>query len=351
MDKNLQKLINEMIEQGYISVTKHPVFGLWILNYTQKTQFERVWNEATLMCRGLIVEAYTNKIVARPFRKFFNIEELDPADIPDLDFTVTDKMDGSLGILYWFDDIPYIATRGSFTSEQALHATKILSDKYWHLFHKLDRKVTYLFEIVYPSNRIVIDYGETDDIFLIGMINTANGQEYRLRDTIKNPGFKITTVYDGVADFNRLRDIAVDNKEGFVIRFSNGLRVKMKFAEYVRLHRVLTNVTSYTVYEYLSEGKSLDTLLDGVPDEFYAWLKKTADELLEKYADIEDECLALVACVQPEWSRREIAEFFKKREHPGILFSMLDKKDYSRAIWSLLKPKFEKPFANIVDEG
>lgn len=340
------EFLKEMINQGMINVTKHPSEELYILNYTQTCQFSHTWNEVTIQCRGLIVDKNFN-ILYRPFCKFFNIEEVDESKIPyGMNFEVTDKLDGSLGILYWIGDVPYISTRGSFSSDQAIHATEILHRKYSHVFDYLDRNITYLFEIIYPENRIVLDYGQTDDIFLLAKIDTETGYEYSLESGF----FQTTKVYDGVTDFKKLRDISLDNKEGFVVKFENGFRVKMKFVEYVRLHKILTNVTSYTIYEYLSEGRELKELLEKVPDEFFTWVKKTSDNLLTSYRDIELGYQEIYQQTDKLLPRREIAQIFLQYDNPGILFSMLDDKDYSKAIWRLLKPDFEKPFSNIQEK-
>lgn len=78
--------------------------------------------------------------------------------------------------------------------------------------------------------------------------------------------------YDGIKDLQQLKEQEEENKEGFVVRFKNGFRVKMKFAEYVKLHRGVSNVR---IWEFLSEGKSFEELLEKVPDEFYNWVKNT----------------------------------------------------------------------------
>ena len=93
------ELLDEMIAAKYISEKKHPDADLYIYNYTQKAQFERFWNETTMQCRGLILDGQ-RKIVARPFKKFFNYGEHETLSIPDGPFKVYEKMDGSLGILY-----------------------------------------------------------------------------------------------------------------------------------------------------------------------------------------------------------------------------------------------------------
>jgi len=128
-------LLNQMIDERYIRKQHHPDdHDLIILNYTEKAQFERVWNEATLQCRGLILrmtEGVGAVVVARPFPKFFNYGENGRTDYDfEAEVEVTDKMDGSLGILYDGPDGPAIATRGSFSSDQALHATKVYQDRY-----------------------------------------------------------------------------------------------------------------------------------------------------------------------------------------------------------------------------
>lgn len=145
-----KELLKQMITEKLVSVQKHPKADLFIYNYSPRVQYERLWNEITLKTRGLILDSEMN-IIARPFGKFFNLEEHSESDLPKLSFDVFDKMDGSLGILYWLNDVPYIATRGSFNSDQAIHGTEILYSKYKNTFNKLERDKTYLFEIIYPS--------------------------------------------------------------------------------------------------------------------------------------------------------------------------------------------------------
>ena len=226
-----KELLQEMINEKLVSVQKHPETDLFIYNYSPKVQYEKLWNEVTLKTRGLILDAQMN-FVARPFGKFFNLEEHQPNEIPQLPFDVFEKMDGSLGILYWLNDKPFIATRGSFTSDQSQHATEVLYTRYQHTFDKLDKTATYLFEIIYPQNRIVVDYGAMDDLVLLTVIDNETGTE-----RIEDIGFQIVKKFDGINDLLELKALEENNKEGFVIRFKNGFRVKMKFAEYVKLHQ------------------------------------------------------------------------------------------------------------------
>lgn len=331
-----KELLQQMISERLVSVQKHPEADLFIHNYSPRVQYERLWNEVTLSCRGLILDVDGN-FVARPFGKFFNLEEHTPEQIPQLAFDVFDKLDGSLGILYWLNDKPYLATRGSFTSEQAIHGTDILHSKYSHTFDRLDRNKTYLFEIIYPSNRIVVDYGQTDDIFLLTAIDNETGLDESLPDI----GFPTVKQYDGINELQQLKALEENNKEGFVVRFNNGFRVKMKFAEYVRLHRIVTGVSNIAIWEYLADGKPFDELLERVPDEFFAWVKHTQHTLTGQYAEIEKLCKSVF---KDFGGRKETALYFQQQKYPSVLFSMLDGKPYEKVIWKIIRPKFSKPF-------
>ncbi len=328
--------LTSLIAEGYITQQKHPSAQLFIYNYTAKTQFERCWNELTLACRGLILDE-NQHIVARGFPKFFNWEELKPSDIPTLPFEVYEKMDGSLGILYWLDNQPFIATRGSFNSEQSTRATTILQKKYSNQIEKLDQSKTYLFEIIYPENRIVLDYGEKEDLILLAILDTETGQDESLQDI----GFPLVQRYDGLKDFVALKALAFANKEGFVIKYQNGFRLKIKFEEYVRLHRIMTQVSNIDIWETLKNNLPLDEFLESVPDEFYDWVKATIASLHADYQAIETLCRA--NCV-PLATRKETAFYFQTLPYPKVLFAMLDERDYSAIIWRAIKPTWQKAF-------
>lgn len=333
MDKDL---LQSMLEQKLVVVQKHPDTDLFIYNYSPVVQYQKLWNEITLMTRGLILDQHQN-IIARPFQKFFNLEEHNPDEIPSEPFDVFRKEDGSLGILYWIDDKPAIATRGSFTSEQALHATQILRERYAHTFSYLNRDHTYLFEIIYPANRIVVNYGDLDDLILLAVIDTQTGKDLSLPEI----GFPMVKQFDGINHLAELRAVEAENQEGFVIRFKSGFRVKVKFAEYVRLHRIITQTSSTVVWENLATGKPFEELLEKVPDEFYEWVKQTQEDLSAQFEEILGEAKSNFKTFD---SRKEAASYFFTQKYPHIMFRLLDGKDPSDLIWKMIKPQHSKPF-------
>jgi RNA ligase len=125
------QLFAEMVDDGYVRIQTHPTLPLKIANYAEKAVYERVWNPVTRQCRGLIFDADSGEVLARPLPKFWNTHEAEAGAL-DLNepAVVMDKADGSLAVIWTAPDGPAVATRGSFTSEQATHATNLLRTRY-----------------------------------------------------------------------------------------------------------------------------------------------------------------------------------------------------------------------------
>lgn len=347
----------QLIDDGYVTVQKHPEVDYYIYNYTNQAVFDRVWERWPIVkkCRGLILDGKGN-IIARPFEKFFNYEEYN-GQIPDFfDFEVYEKLDGSLGILYHIDKTPYIATRGSFTSSQAIEATKILHEKWKRTF--FDPRITFLFEIIYPENRIVVHYGDRRELVLLAGIYKHTGFDVDYNDLQKCCMFwnmPLVKNYGTGTDLQKLREIQEENKEGFVIKFNTGLRIKMKFEEYVRLHRIVTGVSSKSIWELLSNGHELDEVINNVPDEFFDWVRKVENDLKDKFKEIEEYCrkdidIMLNHTKVDDQSMKDVALWFQTRKYPAVLFAMWKEKPYTQIIWKLIKPVFEQPFRDKVKE-
>jgi RNA ligase len=339
----LEKL-NKYYEDGLLYKQVHPTLPLTIWNYTEKVQYENLWDEVTLMCRGLVTDN-EGDIVATPFQKFFNIEEgkFEPTE----KFEVYEKMDGSLGIVFWYEGQWVVATRGSFTSDQAIKAREILRKYNTDIMF---RHLTFCFEIIYPENRIVLGYGDDEKLVLLGTFD-KNGKEYDV-EMWREYGFDVVKKYDGINDYKQLKEMVKNDQEGFVVKFSNGDRVKVKGAEYLRLHKIMTNVTTTGVWEYLKNGEDVLELLKDVPDEFYKKIQNYVKDLRYGYFQISEDAGKKFDYMmygkyndkEPIEDRKEFAEWVltQPKHMSGILFRMFDKKDYSEIIWNLIRPEFKK---------
>jgi RNA ligase len=334
----------------------HPTLPLTIWNYSEKVQYDNLWDDITTQTRGLVTDDKGN-IVARPFKKFFNDSEKRHTPTPDFD--VYEKMDGSLGILFHYEGEWVLATRGSFTSDQAVKGFDMLQK---YEYQKLHKDYTYLFEILFDANRIVVKY-DYEDLVLLGMIHTKTGYEVdlygegndvRLKNIITNLGFKVVKKYDGINDYSILKGMIKDDEEGFVVKFSNGDRVKIKGEEYLKLHKLITSVSTTAIWEMLSEGRDVLELLKEVPDEFYNKVKMYVRDLKYTYFSLSEYTgkthdgfrYGKFGDKDPEPTKKEFAEFLSMNNYNPIIkalcFAMWDKKDYDKIIWKHIKPEFRK---------
>lgn len=331
------EILNQYQSQGLLYQQVHPTLPLSIWNYSEKVQYDSLWDDITLSCRGLVTDDKGN-VVARPFRKFFNIEE--GKHTPTEQFQVFEKMDGSLGILFFYGDEWVFASRGSFTSDQALKFKEIFTKKYKtsHLY----TPNTYLFEIIYPENRIVVDYGNIEDVVMLGEINTESGDELDLNH-YTNSIFNVVKEYNGIKDYSSLKSLVDNNAEGFVVRFSNGDRMKIKGEEYLRLHRIMTNLSTTSVWEILSTNGKIDEFIKDVPDEFFRKIQDFAFDLSLRYYNLMKEYTECFEIIKNKTEdRKSFAEESKRYPNPSLLFGLLDGKDISPMIWKMIKPEFKK---------
>lgn len=343
----------EMIKEKRIFKQVHPDLPISIYNYTNRAQFINKWTEAERVCRGLIVEDATGRVIARGPEKFFNYGQTGAPEVNlDCYVRVSQKEDGSLGIGWKYEGHYGIATRGSFASQQAERAT----NKMMTIDHKAaidyadDKGLTRLWEIVYPENRIVLDYKGRDELIPLGTVDNLTGMiDYRPRGGV-------------VAECIHLKDalelaIAGD-EEGFVLDIF-GRRgtvighVKLKGEEYKILHGLLTNTNARRIWVQLAardcheavarlaeknekpvekvwatyvgsdpedfkrvniEKDIVETLLTNVPDEFYDWVTKKIDAINDTVSDYVIQSIMLagqLALIDDKRTRHEMV-----KDHP-----------------------------------
>jgi len=341
-------ILEKYIVDGLVQKTHSPTHPLSIYNYSRETQYGGKWDDITSKCRGLVLDNEGN-VVAKSFDKFFNLEEHKPEDIPMESFDVYDKLDGSLIILFNYNGEWIFVSKGSFTSDQSILAKKIFGELY--SYNDLSVDYVYLFELIGPSNRIVVEYPE-DNLILLAINHRVGWSEKNIYTDVSNNFVKVK-IYDGIKDFSNLKGIIPNDKEGFVIRFKNGFRMKIKGEEYVRLHRLISGFSNVDVWEYLKDGKDFNELMVNIPDEFDSWLKETKSSLNYSFYSLNNEVGKLFDYYmygkyndqEPVTDRKVFAEWALKQKKWmwSILFNMFDGKKYDDIIWRLIKPKYEKP--------
>lgn len=312
--------IKKYIQNTKFCIEKHPNSDLYIIGYdTRKEGIPISWNNYNIQFRGLIIDKNGN-ICSRPIPKFFTFKEYITKDrillsegetikLPNEPFRIFEKVDGSLSILYWIDNTPFLATQRSFTSPNAIKANQIFHSKYSHLFKTLDKNCTYIFEAIYPNTRVMVNYNETEDLILLARIDNPTGKDL----SIEGLGFKtaeeFTDKYKKIKNLSELSNLNLPNLEGFVLVYENGFRIKIKFDWFNKAHGVVNKLISLNKlqYEYQNKLKNLlniklktlsnkdvynslknnslyEDILINVPEEFYIhgfdfWL----NELIENF--------------------------------------------------------------------
>jgi RNA ligase len=245
-----------------------------------------------------------------------------------------------------------MTTRGSFVSEQAIKGREILNK---YQYENLIGDTTYLFEIIYPENKIVVDYGQDEKLVLIGAIHTQTGDEYDIHNEwFEDLGFEVVKKYPKVKSYESLKKFIPDTKEGYVVKFSNGDRIKIKGEEYLKLHKLISNVSTTAIWEMLSEGRDVLELLKDVPDELYKKVKMYIRDLRYTYFSLGEYAgkthdgfrYGKFGDKDPEPTKKEFAEFLMLNNFEPVIraicFSMWDKKDYDKIIWKHIKPEFRR---------
>lgn len=287
-------------EQGYIKISKHPKdHSVVILNYTDKTVYEKHWNEYTMTARGLIVDLKSPEddnfveVLAWPFEKFpnYGLNEIEGYDA-DIDWNevdaITEKLDGSLGISYLHNGKIAFSTKGSLGSDQSKKALDIWKNKYPHAEEKYlesysDLFPTLLFEIIYPLNRVVVDYGSTEDLILIGVKDRNKDYSYsEMKEVADTLGLNLVKQFNHTLDdMLALKATMSANEEGFIVRFKNGKRLKIKGDEYLSVHRIKHGMSVKSKYKAWAEDKLNDYIMQ-LPEEFRPELESFGNRLDEQ---------------------------------------------------------------------
>lgn len=326
-----------------------------IYNYvTANVQFKKLWDDITMASRGLVVDAATGEILARPFGKFFGWSEYSPEDQAKFlnrneKIQVTDKLDGSLGILYTDPATgdAAIATRGSLTGKHAVMATEFYCDNFDGKWSP-ENGYTYLFEILMPGAGIVIHYPK-DDLVLIGKINNETGVSVPL-DEVPEWKWERAEILNYSSLSEAIAAPARPYKEGMVVHFlDTNERVKIKYDEFVRLHRIGSGVSKYRVWEALSNGVIMDEWKPFLEEEFYSFVDEVAGELNAKYEAKVAEAREAYRITKDKfgdsYERKDFAKFvnseFSKPIASYVLNTEFNAKNgpHENRLWETVKPE------------
>jgi RNA ligase len=305
--------LDEARAKGFVHRRAEAATGLQIFIYTPRCVYEDGWDAFSMIARGLIVDLAAREVVATPFPKFFNLGER-RGEAPDLPFEAFEKLDGSLIIAFHWNGRWRAATKGAFDSDQALWAQAWLDRPETA---ELEPGVTYLFEAVAPENRIVVRYQEPAMVLLAAY--DAEGRELSY-DDVRGAGAALgwqvaeRRAFASLGEMIRSAAGLSRDDEGYVIRFSNNLRLKVKGAEYRRIHALISRCTPLAMWEAMAAGDDLSVIRRDLPEEFWPDFDSIVSLLVAKagalearvraaaaaVSDLSDKELGLTLAAQPE---------------------------------------------------
>jgi len=339
--------IEGRVKQRLIVSREHPTLPLTIYNYTAKTQYDRAWDLYTVTCRGLILDD-SHRIIARPFSKIFNYGE--PNEFSeDIENIIElpkfyNKLDGVLGIMYPENGKPAIATRGSFDNAQSQFGTQWIQNRF--VLSDFRRSYTYLFEIIHSTSRIVINYEFTGLVLLAVISNDGTHELDHIKEGLRlGIGFARDMTFTGILQALAYLEKADGREvEGFVLKFSNGYRIKMKAEDYVRMHRLIFHTSSKDIWLALQENR-LESLYDVLPDEMLPWVREIEENLIAEYNTlIENANYIAKTALRKYKTKKEIAQYISLFPEKSVAFLIANgKKEKAKAlVWKMVKPKYQE---------
>lgn len=215
------------------------------------------WTKENLIYRSSLWDKDGHP-VSLSFKKFFNYDEkpdIFPAPSDLTDAKLMEKLDGSTLIFSRYKGHTVIRTRGTVNARMQANGHEIdyLLQKYQkfanHLTLKDTYDVSYVFEWLSPTNRIVLNYGDEPDMVLIAAIHHSDyhmAHQYTLNNFAVIMGLKRprTFSYNSVEEMKSAVEVLKD-QEGLCVYYGNEQQIrKVKAAQYLFLHRAKSEISS-----------------------------------------------------------------------------------------------------------
>ncbi|MBO5327690.1 MAG: hypothetical protein J6B04_00790 [Clostridia bacterium] len=311
---------------------------LAIFNYAIVADF---YNPIIQEARGIIINYKTLEVVCWPFRKFGNYTEGYADKIDWSSAKVLEKVDGSI-IKLWFDTQKndwQFSTNKTIRAEQAnvdnspglTYGTIIKNTVNYNdiPFEKLDKNLTYIFELVSPETRVVIHY-DKPMLYHLGTRNNVTGQGSVCDINIQKPReYPLSNLSDCIAAAAQLNKNGSDeiSEEGFVVVDKNWNRVKIKSLDYVALHHVSTmsDLSKKTCVELLiNNPEKVVAICNERPD--FAPAAKYYEYKFTELLYAADQMAKLAKNLYLEYSqdRKAVAKIISKHPLAFVGFKSLD---------------------------
>lgn len=285
--------------------------------------------------RGLIGDPRSGRVIGRRFHKFFNLGERDETRPDRVDLgqphVLLDKLDGSMiSPVVVGERLAWTTMLGE--TDVAAGAARFVAERpqYVALAHALfDAGANPIFEWCSLGNRIVIAHNEPK-LVLLAVRNLVDGAYWPIDEVARLAAahdIPCVDVHETLApDCHCLSERvgALEDREGFVVRFADGHMLKLKTPWYLRIHQAKERLEHETGVVEIALRGELDDLLPFVPASEAADLEGFADALnrgLVAHAAVLDGKVAALQAQQG--SRKDIALAIQGDPDAPFIFRML----------------------------
>jgi len=275
--------------------------------------------------------------------KFFNVNEIPENEIKHLKYKkikkVQDKLDGSLIQPVSINGDIRMKTKGSFDniqSELAQYEVETDPDLEYFILDCWDNNFYPLFELIGPSNKIVLKYPENKLVLIA--VRTAEGDFIDI-DKFKYPNKAKSfdkTLDEMLHDAKNVKDI-----EGYVIKFTDGSLVKIKTLDYLEKHRVQDELSSNKVILKRVLDEDLDDIYSLLEDEDQINAFKKTEKAIQDYL------LSFILEIQSITKQTPVNKklFVQKYlKHPwfSVIMEALKGKDIKESLVKHIQHKYRK---------
>lgn len=274
-------------------------------NFTKNAFYEKAWDEQTTKARGLYIDIARQKVAARAYEKFFNINERPETKFDMLQHKMTFpavayvKENGFLGIVSYNpdDDSLFVTTKSAPDGEFAMWLREMLKRKYSDGVlegiknHCKEHDVSFVFECVDMTNDPhIIEYDE-DKLFLLDIVH--NDMKYRkygfeemcaIADQFglvhKEKAYVLETWQDFFDWYYMVtnEDYKYNNRhiEGFVVEDADGYMVKLKL-HYYNFWKFMRSVSHEAIRKGYIDPQKTSALTSAIANQYYGWVKTLHD--------------------------------------------------------------------------
>jgi hypothetical protein len=370
------KIDLESIDKESFMVHQHKI-GEHEVTLVQPIHIGATWNRGNLIFRSSVWDKEGNP-VSLSFKKFFNWDEkpdIDPAPETLEGAKLLEKLDGSTLIISRYKGITVMRTRGTVDAYQQANADELtfLREKYDKFFEFIEAQentsVSYIFEWLSPSNRIVLDYGNDPDMVLIGVI-FHNDYSMMSQDGLSTVASQLQLRRPKLYSYDSIEEMktsveALRDQEGLCVYYKEEQCIrKVKSAHYLYLHRAKSEISSIDkvidVYiDWFMERHKISPEATGYPD-FFKYLTEKFDyeiatmaqghasRICDAMKEVKKIMDALVLFsfrrinIPRKQAAAEILQAYGSTGRAAIVFKMLDAKyigadDYKKLLYQVLK--------------